>query len=125
MQRAVARVERAARDLEQPEPVIEPLEQRCEPERRNARGGEFERERYTVEAAADFGDERRVCGGQLESPVGGRRPLRKQGDGRILAASATASMMRDREHRQPIHDLSSNTERGLARHQRAHPLRLQ
>ena len=41
------------------------------------------------------------------------------------ASAAFSPCSRDREHRQAIHDFSRNAERGLARHQRAHPLRLQ
>jgi len=126
VQRAVARIGRPAGEPQQAEPIIEPLEQCVEPKRRNARGGELERERNTVEAAADFGDQRCVCRGQLESSIGSGHPLGKQGDSRIpCRIRVRDARIRDRQHRQSIHDLAGNTERGLARHQRPHSLRLQ
>ena len=70
---------------EQRQPLVEPLEELLGRERLDARGGELEREREVVEAAADLGDG--LVG--LEVGLDRARPREEEAD-RLLVRRAAA-----------------------------------
>ena len=71
----LARQDVTAAAGEHAEPLIQTSTQFGRPQNRNARGGQFDRECNTVEAAADVGDDRRRLVGEFKTLVGGARPF--------------------------------------------------
>ena len=80
-QSAVSLRARPAPDKEA-ESIVELLQQTADTERIDARRGEFDRKRETIESAADLGDRRRVGVAQLEQLEAVGRAVYKELNGR-------------------------------------------
>ena len=61
--------------------IVELLDERADRQRVDAGRRQFDRERNSVEAAADFSDRRRVFRRRCETKVCGARPVDEQLDG--------------------------------------------
>ena len=61
-------VDRSATSGQQAEPVIQPVQQLRQPERRHRRGGQFDGQGQTVQPSTDLVDDRHLVGIRLEHP---------------------------------------------------------
>ena len=121
-QAAVPRIHCAAGRLQQREPVIKPVNELRQRERRGARRSKLDRQRQPVEAATQLCDQRGVAGGDPEARAGGRRPFGEQAHRVALRGALPALVPRGRTQRaNGVDTLAGNPERFPAGCQHTQP----
>ncbi len=88
---------------------VEPFRELRNGERFHARGGELDRKRDAVEAAADIGDDGRVVIGDRKARVGAIGSIGKECNRTVLqrfVSLQTGGFGRHRKRRKPMHDLA-------------------
>ena len=121
MQRAVARVGSCAREFQQSEAVVEPLQHHGEAQRRHARGCQLNGQRVAVQAPADVAHQAAVGIIQFETLVGSAGAQGEQLEGGIAPCLvARRRSVGHRQDRQAVDHFARNAQRRLAGQQCAH-----